>query len=129
MGCRILQSETRERQPFELWDVSGDQRYETTWPAIQKDADGILFVYAPEIPGAAKEVELWWEWFVARTSVSPQRCSCFSLTAGGASAGGPLPSIEAPVEKLSIEDADAVRRAFDKWVSRVAASISGSSRR
>merc|ERR1712159_165263 len=30
----------------ELWDVSGDhKKYKDCWPAIQKDVDGVLFVF------------------------------------------------------------------------------------
>tara|TARA_B110000285_G_scaffold213754_1_gene258396 strand:- start:700 stop:825 length:126 start_codon:yes stop_codon:yes gene_type:complete len=32
---------------LELWDVSGDFSNEKSWPAIQKDADGVMFVYDP----------------------------------------------------------------------------------
>ena len=31
----------------ELWDVSGDFKYEKCWAPIQKDAHGIIFVYDP----------------------------------------------------------------------------------
>ena len=32
---------------IELWDVSGDMKYEKCWGPIQKDAHGIIFVYDP----------------------------------------------------------------------------------
>jgi len=35
---------------LELWDVSGDFSNEKSWPAIQKDADGVMFVYDPAQP-------------------------------------------------------------------------------
>lgn len=30
---------------IELWDVSGDLKYEKYWPAIQRNTQGIIFVY------------------------------------------------------------------------------------
>lgn len=51
IALRILETE-RKGIPIELWDTSGDQSFENTWPAVQKDADGIMLVYNPEIPGA-----------------------------------------------------------------------------
>lgn len=30
---------------IQLWDTSGDEKYSLTWPAIAKDADGMLLVY------------------------------------------------------------------------------------
>ena len=35
---------------IELWDVSGDFKYEKCWGPIQKDAHGIIFVYDPTMP-------------------------------------------------------------------------------
>jgi Rab-like protein 5 len=32
---------------IELWDVSGDFKYEKCWGPIQKDVQGIIFVYDP----------------------------------------------------------------------------------
>lgn len=37
---------------LELWDVSGDFKYEKCWAPMQKDAHGIIFVYDPANPGA-----------------------------------------------------------------------------
>ena len=36
----------------ELWDVSGDFKYEKCWSPIMKDAHGIIFVYDPTLPNA-----------------------------------------------------------------------------
>ena len=58
VGCRIVEF---ERDPpagvsqfgkinMELWDVSGDFKYEKCWGPIQADVDGIIFVYNPEAP-------------------------------------------------------------------------------
>eukprot|EP01138_Halocafeteria_seosinensis_P016033 gb/GECG01016361.1/.p1 GENE.gb/GECG01016361.1/~~gb/GECG01016361.1/.p1 ORF type:complete len:183 (+),score=22.83 gb/GECG01016361.1/:1-549(+) len=74
-GCRIVEVE-REIQglgthTIELWDVSGDQSYETCWPAIQKDASGIILMYSPE-KQQDREIELWYEWFVHNTRFDPK---------------------------------------------------------
>lgn len=52
IGVRVLELE-RQGIAVELWDVSGDQAFETTWPAVQQGADGVVLVYAPEVPGQA----------------------------------------------------------------------------
>ena len=58
VGVRVVEAERAGTQ-VELWDVSGDQAYEGTWPAIQKDMAGVLFVYNPEVAEHLKELELW----------------------------------------------------------------------
>lgn len=60
VGCRIVELE-RDPPPavtnfgkftLELWDVSGDFKYEKCWGPIQDGADGIMFVYDPAAPNA-----------------------------------------------------------------------------
>ncbi|GLE10842.1 hypothetical protein PINS_up023099 [Pythium insidiosum] len=47
IGVRILELE-KNKTNVELWDVSGDQVYEACWPAVTKDAHGVILVYNPE---------------------------------------------------------------------------------
>jgi hypothetical protein len=83
MGGRILELE-RSKSSVELWDVSGDQvcvlrvgvnrtsspltlimfgsmasRYEACWPAIIKDANGVILVFNPESHVHESEAMLW----------------------------------------------------------------------
>merc|ERR1711998_101482 len=50
----------------ELWDVSGDHRkYKDCWPAIQKDADGVLFIFDADTElGPKSDVEIWFREFI-----------------------------------------------------------------
>ena len=59
VGCRIIEHE-RDPPPavasfgkitLELWDVSGDFKYEKCWEPIQQDTHGLIFVYNPAAPG------------------------------------------------------------------------------
>jgi len=43
----------------ELWDVSGDPKYEKCLPVILKNAQGIIFVYNPEDPEIEKTMEYY----------------------------------------------------------------------
>ena len=52
VGVRILEFSS-VGAPIELWDVSGDQSYENTWPAVQQGMDGIVLCYSPEAQGQA----------------------------------------------------------------------------
>ena len=52
VGCRILEVNT-QGVAMELWDVSGDQSYENTWPAIQQGVNGVILCYSPETSGQA----------------------------------------------------------------------------
>merc|ERR1711998_134898 len=50
----------------DLWDVSGDyKKYKERWPAIQKDADGVLFVFDADTDlGPKSDVEIWFSEFL-----------------------------------------------------------------
>ena len=57
------------RQPallikVEIWDTSGDKKYESCWPAITKEASGMIMVYDPNIRTQERDIELWHKAFV-----------------------------------------------------------------
>lgn len=118
IGVRILECD-RGGNSVELWDVSGDQAFEGTWPAIQKDADGVLLMFDPDGEGQMRELELWHEWFVQKTGIPPERVAAWAVSQ--APHLGALPSLsETTVESFSIDTAESMRRAFDRFVNRVA---------
>nr|CCC96163.1 unnamed protein product [Trypanosoma congolense IL3000] len=43
----------------QLWDVGGNTKHQAGWPAVAVNADGIIYVYNPEIKGSEKELLLW----------------------------------------------------------------------
>jgi Rab-like protein 5 len=47
----------------ELWDVSGDKNFQACWPAICKDAQGLLLVFNPDSRNAEKDIEFWYKSF------------------------------------------------------------------
>lgn len=129
IGVRILECE-RAGRSVELWDVSGDQAFEGTWPAVQKDADGVLLVFDPEGAGQARELELWHEWFVQKTGLSTERSAAWAVTPAPYLGG--LPSLaDTSVESFSVDTAESMRRAFDRFISRISGESStvGSGRR
>mmetsp|Transcript_10901 Transcript_10901/g.17858 ORF Transcript_10901/g.17858 Transcript_10901/m.17858 type:complete len:184 (-) Transcript_10901:10-561(-) len=67
-----------KRIEVELWDCSGNTKYEACWAAIQKNVDGVLLVYNPENPGQSGEVETWYEWFVQKAKLKSDQCLIFA---------------------------------------------------
>ncbi|KAK2964321.1 putative Intraflagellar transport protein 22 [Blattamonas nauphoetae] len=87
VGLRILEVFTTpatkiknvgDKLLVELWDVSGDRRYEETWPAIWKDADGILFVFDADDKSQPKEMEIWYRSFAMPAELSAKHCRVFA---------------------------------------------------
>lgn len=50
----------------ELWDCSGDRRFETCWPAIRHRANGAIFVCDPTAAEVGRELLLWYTEFAAK---------------------------------------------------------------
>mmetsp|Transcript_2229 Transcript_2229/g.4092 ORF Transcript_2229/g.4092 Transcript_2229/m.4092 type:complete len:193 (-) Transcript_2229:137-715(-) len=77
-GVRILECESEVRSgsarvTVELWDVSGDTKYQKCWPAIKKDAVGAILVYNPEKQNHEQEIEQWFQWFPRTMNMSPNQ--------------------------------------------------------
>ncbi|CAG2058548.1 unnamed protein product [Timema podura] len=81
-GVRILEFESPvlnvnnkpSKAEVELWDCSGDHKFEGCWPALQKDAQGLVFVYNPSAHDHSRELELLYNYFVIQTNFSPKNC-------------------------------------------------------
>eukprot|EP01083_Nonionella_stella_P284644 969093_1 len=54
-----------------LWDTSGDQKYESGWPAIKKDLNGVVIVYDSSKKSQEQEIQLWFDAFVAQCKMDP----------------------------------------------------------
>jgi Rab-like protein 5 len=104
-----------------VWVCAGDQQYEACWPAVLKDADGVILMHDPDQPGhevracvwpaalmpmacavshtapLQKEVALFYEWFVTRPGMRPERCLSIALSKQAAASTRPS---ELPVHSL-----------------------------
>jgi hypothetical protein len=56
--CRILEY-ARGGTNVELWDVSGNRRFDAGWAAIQKDAAGVIIVFDGDDGDQERAVALW----------------------------------------------------------------------
>lgn len=43
----------------ELWDCSGDTKYESCWSALARDTNGVIFLYNPDQANQDKDLENW----------------------------------------------------------------------
>ena len=102
VGCRIVELE-RDPPPavasfgkftLELWDVSGDFKYEKCWGPIQKDAHGIIFVYDPAAPNFEEALAQYVAMFPKAMQLSPK--FCLAIANHHNTSGGMLPSVNFP---------------------------------
>ncbi|KDR18061.1 intraflagellar transport protein 22 homolog isoform X2 [Zootermopsis nevadensis] len=85
-GVRILEFEMQNlnvnneklKAEIELWDCSGDHKFEACWPALQRDTHGIIFIYNPSSAHHARDLELLYNYFVTQTGFSHKNCVVFA---------------------------------------------------
>eukprot|EP00439_Symbiodinium_sp_Y106_P066061 s1972_g10.t1 len=140
-GVRILECETEVRTAtgslrltVEIWDVSGDTKFQKCWPAIKKDAVGAILVYNPEKPNHEQEVEQWFNWFprtwqpLTMNMSASQVLVMQSLRRSDLMRRVPLPAkIQAAgvgqPAAVSAEDLVSARRAFNGFMETVHQSV------
>ena len=57
-NCVLVQAEV------ELWDSSGSNQYEQCWPAVQREAHGVIFVFNPDSAAQARQLDTFHQAFV-----------------------------------------------------------------
>uniref|UniRef100_UPI0037E91215 intraflagellar transport protein 22 homolog n=1 Tax=Semicossyphus pulcher TaxID=241346 RepID=UPI0037E91215 len=80
-GVRILEFESKFEGSgdnrvceVELWDCSGDFKFESCWPALMKDSSGVVIVFNPDVPSHLKEIETWHSMFISSQSLQDSQC-------------------------------------------------------
>lgn len=104
VGVRILDCESTvfvggrpEKVEYSLWDLSGDLKFEATWPVSQADADGVMIISNGDLPLKTEELEAWVKSFPKRMRLSPQQCIGLANHPSGV-----IPPDSAPFSVLSV---------------------------
>ena len=136
VGVRILEIERdppktgrrgESKIQVELWDSSGDHRYEKCWPAIKKDAQGVILVFSPDDPPTA--MENWAANFPVRMGISQSQCLVLVHYKTGKP--GTMPQMPRQLERVSsfqtsLEDASSVKVPFEKLFGSVYTALMAS---
>uniref|UniRef100_A0A1B6CYT5 Intraflagellar transport protein 22 homolog n=1 Tax=Clastoptera arizonana TaxID=38151 RepID=A0A1B6CYT5_9HEMI len=59
---------------IELWDCSGDKKFETTWPVMYRDAQGIVFVCDAPSLDDVPQLNNFYECFVNQSGINYKNC-------------------------------------------------------
>jgi intraflagellar transport protein 22 len=77
-GTRILEM-TVKGFDVELWDTSGDHKYESCWKAMMTEADGVILVYNPDAPAQDEQIEDWFDFFVRKNGLQNEQCMAIAF--------------------------------------------------
>ncbi|CAL1289079.1 unnamed protein product [Larinioides sclopetarius] len=123
IGGRIAKAEV------ELWDCSGDTKFENCWPALMKEANGVIFVYSSDFSNIRKEMDMWYANFVQTQGLKDAHCMVFchrkpnqpeTRSSELSSLFSRIPWLNTSVE----ENGGALRREFNSFLQRLLSNIS-----
>lgn len=91
-GVRILEFEVNDveinnkhiSKDIELWDCSGDRKFENCWPAMRKDVHGVILVYNAKVQDSLKELREFYDYFINGAKLEPNNCVIFHFDANSA---------------------------------------------
>ncbi|KFO35462.1 intraflagellar transport protein 22 homolog isoform X2 [Fukomys damarensis] len=109
---------------FELWDCGGDAKFESCWPALMKDAQGVVIVFNANIPSHLKEIEMWYSCFVQQQFLQDSQCLLIAHHKPGSGAP-PLNKLKLVHSNLE-DEPEEIRMEFMKYLKNIISSISES---
>ncbi|KAM6990140.1 intraflagellar transport protein 22 homolog [Tautogolabrus adspersus] len=141
-GVRILEFETQSENirdnrvcEVELWDCSGNLKFDSCWPAVMKDASGVVIIFNPDVSTHLEELEMWHSAFIYTPGLQTEQCLLIAHHRPGSDAEdkrlplGPklsrLPLIHCSLE----EEPQHVRPAFNRYLENVFKTMSESRER
>ncbi|KAF8564637.1 hypothetical protein P879_06634 [Paragonimus westermani] len=109
---------------LELWDLSGNRKYENCWPACFKGSHGAIFVYNPDHSEHIKELEDWH--MISSRNMQLKESSCCVISNKKSNAGRDAVSLPSALERFqrltcSFEEAEKLRDQFEKFISQLIA--------
>ncbi|MEQ2267185.1 Intraflagellar transport protein 22 [Xenotaenia resolanae] len=140
-GARILEFESQPEGSddktcdVELWDCSGDFKFESCWPALMKDCSGVVIIFNPDVPSHLTEIETWHSMFISTQSLLDSQCLLIAHHKPGSEIeDGRLP-LAPNLSKLPLihsnleEEPDDLRHAFYRYLGNVVKAMSESRER
>ncbi|KAK4297154.1 hypothetical protein Pmani_030402 [Petrolisthes manimaculis] len=136
-GCRIVEFEIpnltvngmTKKVEVELWDVSGDMKYESCWPGIQRGSNGVLFVYNPGRDDHARILDHFYTQFVEQQGLRETQCIVFCHYKPGtngkrAKLSSSFNQVLTVDSQLEEDGVSTVRRDFNDFVASVLTHMS-----
>lgn len=105
VGVRIQEIDRRigmQTVGVQLWDCSGDFKYQACIPALSLGIDGLVIVYNPEMDGLEPELEKWFQVFSQQgdNKLSSAQCLVIGLQTSG-TPGRPRAPIQGKLKRLT----------------------------
>jgi len=118
------------RADIELWDCSGDHKFENCWPAIANEMGGVILVCDPELDKEHnKDLQTWYGFYVEQQSMRDGQAIVFAHSKSGQPANH-RPRLSGGVAKLPViltstaADGEDLKKGFKAWLGKMLSSLS-----
>ncbi|XP_024250577.1 intraflagellar transport protein 22 homolog isoform X1 [Oncorhynchus tshawytscha] len=142
-GVRILEFESQYEGSgdksltceVELWDCAGDFKFESCWPALMKDSNGVVIVFNPAMPHHLTEVETWYSMFISSQGLQDRQCLLMAHHKPGSGVDNGRPNLASHLNRLPLshsnleEDPEDVRQGFRRYLENIVQTLSESRER
>ncbi|KAG5446037.1 Intraflagellar transport protein 22 [Clonorchis sinensis] len=134
VGVRIIEYEVNvsvKTKPVkvevELWDLSGDVKYENCWPAVFKGSHGVMFVYSPDHSEHSRELE---DWHTRTHRTFPLKDTCCCVVSNNKCAKVERDVVVLPlafskfkhIKNNIADDGEKLREQFGKFITQILSS-------
>lgn len=119
----------------ELWDCSGDFKFESCWPALMKDSTGVVIVFNPDVPSHLKEIETWYSMFISSQGLQDNQCLLIAHHKPGSEVEDRRLPLASHLSRLPLihsnldEEPEEVKLAFRRYLGNVVNAMSESRER
>ncbi|XP_068197136.1 intraflagellar transport protein 22 homolog [Antennarius striatus] len=138
-GVRIVEFESQlegsgdnRACDVELWDCSGDLKFESCWPILMKDSSGVVIIFNPDVPSHLREIGTWYSTFIASQGMQDNRCLLIAHHKPGSGVEDKRLPLASDLSRLMLihsnleEEPEDVRRAFSRYLGNVVNAMSES---
>uniref|UniRef100_A0A915M070 Rab-like protein 5 n=1 Tax=Meloidogyne javanica TaxID=6303 RepID=A0A915M070_MELJA len=133
-GVRIVEFESNQLEldgeRVELWDCSGDRKFESCWPAIRYRCDGVIFVCNPEI-NKGEDLLTWYNEFALKNGIRLRNLFILLHHTSEQTNDSALAEFHLPTEMAGInmipsnidKEGDELRLAFNNFLCDIIADV------
>uniref|UniRef100_A0A7N4PRD6 Intraflagellar transport 22 n=1 Tax=Sarcophilus harrisii TaxID=9305 RepID=A0A7N4PRD6_SARHA len=131
-GKTVLANFLTESSDITEYNPTQGVRFESCWPALMKDSQGVVIIFNADIPSHLKEIEMWHSCFVQQQLLQDNQCLLIAHHKPGSGVDKSSLSLAAPLNKLKLvhsnleEEPEEIRVEFIKYLKSIVSSVSES---
>uniref|UniRef100_A0A6M2DNY3 Putative ras of complex n=1 Tax=Xenopsylla cheopis TaxID=163159 RepID=A0A6M2DNY3_XENCH len=123
-GCRIVEFELNDivlnnkvtKVLIELWDCSGQHKFNNCWPIIRDRANGVILVHSDFNLETQQELDMFYKFFVTNNGLNAKHCVVFNHTGDNT---GKLGSnfLRISQIKVDLSEIEVLKKDFSEYIT------------